>query len=274
MKQGTTNLIKFKKLQRRLGLSKVRDTIGILESLWALARREAPRGDIGRLDNEAIAIELEWDEDPDQLVAALVETSWLDECDEHRLVVHDWKDHAPRYVLGIAAKKGGIIQSTTVVDDYSPRLESATEDGFVEDTDSPTPSLAKSSLVKPSQETSYEVCPTADEAPAEEPISEPVTKFVFPVKVSAPWPYQTWTLTESLLADYRRRFPHLVVEDVVQKALDWVNDSPVRKKSGGGMKKFLTSWLKSERGSRGSGGQPVRPTAPTDDDLANYSPGA
>lgn len=95
-----TQLVKFKKLQRRLGLTKRREVIGLLESLWHLTLREAPKGDIGKLDNETIAIELEWDVDPDQLVNALVETRWLDADDQNRLVVHDWQQHAPNFVKG------------------------------------------------------------------------------------------------------------------------------------------------------------------------------
>ena len=95
-----TQLVKFKKLQRRLGLPKRRDVVGILESLWHLTMREAPRGDIGKLDDETIAIELEWDADPATLIRAMVETRWLDESPCHRLIVHDWSEHAPNFVKG------------------------------------------------------------------------------------------------------------------------------------------------------------------------------
>lgn len=68
--------------------------IGILESLWHYASREAPRGDIGRKPNAYIAKGMEWKGDADQLMGWLVESGFVDRCDTHRLVIHDWQDHA------------------------------------------------------------------------------------------------------------------------------------------------------------------------------------
>jgi hypothetical protein len=42
-------------------------------------------------------------------VVALVETGWLDEHAEHRLVVHDWHQHAPNWVKGVVARQGGFL---------------------------------------------------------------------------------------------------------------------------------------------------------------------
>ena len=89
MKANTPELMKFKKLQRKLGESR-RGTIGLLEGLWIETARNSPAGDVGRFTNEEIAIMVDWDGDPDLLVDALVECRWLDRCSEHRLVVHDW----------------------------------------------------------------------------------------------------------------------------------------------------------------------------------------
>jgi hypothetical protein len=98
MKTGTTDLIKFKRLQKRLGVSKAL-TVGVLGVLWETTARNTPRGDIGRLANEDIAAEMEWDGDADELVAALVAEKWLDTSKEHRLLVHDWPDHAPEFIV-------------------------------------------------------------------------------------------------------------------------------------------------------------------------------
>lgn len=99
MKANTTELVKFLKLQRRLRESK-RGTVGLLELLWKATAQQAPRGDIGRFSNEDIAALVDWDGDADLLVTSLVETGWLDVSKEHRLIVHDWKDHAPVFVRG------------------------------------------------------------------------------------------------------------------------------------------------------------------------------
>lgn len=102
MKIGTTEKIKFKRLHRRLGFRFVRETVGLLECLWATTARSAPDGAIGRaFSNEDIAGELEWDGDPEELVKILTETRWLDEDSTpggDRLLVHDWAEHAPNFL--------------------------------------------------------------------------------------------------------------------------------------------------------------------------------
>lgn len=73
-------------------------TAGVLELLWDLCASSTPKGNIGRYSNEDIADEIGYDGDPDKLIEALVAAGWLDEDEEHRLVVHDWHEHCPRYV--------------------------------------------------------------------------------------------------------------------------------------------------------------------------------
>jgi hypothetical protein len=99
MKPKTPELLKFKRLSRRLGEG-VRGTVGLLELLWVGTSKNCPEGDVGRFSNEEIAVMCDWEGNADELVAALLETGWLDACPEYRLVVHDWHDHAPNYVKG------------------------------------------------------------------------------------------------------------------------------------------------------------------------------
>jgi hypothetical protein len=68
--------------------------IGILESLWNLCAREAPQGNIGKLSDADIADQIGWDLDPAPLIEGLVQSGWLDRHSEHRVIVHDWRDHA------------------------------------------------------------------------------------------------------------------------------------------------------------------------------------
>lgn len=103
MKAGTESKLKFKKLQRRLNL-KLWECVGILETLWHVTSGNTPRGDIGKMSNEDIAAALEWHGNADDLIAILVETKWLARHSVHRLVVHDWSDHAPNYVKGNLVK--------------------------------------------------------------------------------------------------------------------------------------------------------------------------
>ena len=94
MKRGTQSNSKFRALSRRLGNARDYTVSGILVNLWALCARETPRGDIGRLANTRIADGIDWDGDPDDLIAALTETGWIDAHSVHRLVIHDWHEHA------------------------------------------------------------------------------------------------------------------------------------------------------------------------------------
>jgi hypothetical protein len=54
VKRDAPNNSKMKRLCRLLDIP-VYQSVGILELLWHLTAREAPRGDIGKLDNETIA---------------------------------------------------------------------------------------------------------------------------------------------------------------------------------------------------------------------------
>lgn len=105
MKAGTTDLLKFRKLKRRLKIS-TWQAVGLLEMLWHVTAKNCPRGDIGKMTDEDIALMIEWDDDPHTLIEPLVELGWIDRDPEFRLVVHDWQEHAPNYVKGNLAKSG------------------------------------------------------------------------------------------------------------------------------------------------------------------------
>lgn len=105
MKSNTPELLKFKRLQRRLKVS-TPTLCGHLELLWISTAKNAPEGDIGRFSNEEIAIGCYWDGDVDEFVHALVECGWLDADEEYRLLVHDWAEHAPTWVRGTLKRHG------------------------------------------------------------------------------------------------------------------------------------------------------------------------
>lgn len=105
MKPNTPELMKFKRLQRRLNVG-VAQLVGHLELLWISTAKNAPEGDIGRFTDEDIAIACHWDGDPTEFVVALVDCGWLDRCEQWRLVVHDWDQHAPTWVIGNLKRHG------------------------------------------------------------------------------------------------------------------------------------------------------------------------
>lgn len=144
MKAGTTEHVKFKRLKRKLQLTHWQ-TIGLLEAIWQFTARSHFRGDIGKSENIDIAESIDWHGDEDELVDALVDTGWIDRHEKHRLVVHDWEHHCPKYVLG-NIKKHGSLEDHPIGDSLGDSLE---EDPFQE---APKPSQAKPSQAKPNQE--------------------------------------------------------------------------------------------------------------------------
>lgn len=113
MKASTPDLMKFKRLQRRLKVSTA-TLVGHLELLWLSTAKNAPEGDIGRFLNEDIAIACYWDGDPDEFVNSLIECGWLDVDPKWRLLVHDWQEHAPTYVHGFLKRHNRAFCSATL----------------------------------------------------------------------------------------------------------------------------------------------------------------
>ena len=97
MKRGTAEHPKTLDLAAALNLPQW-GAVGILESLWHFAAKFARRGDIGRRTDAAIARGIDWRDDPEKLIQALVDTGWLDRCRCHRLRIHDWHEHADQTV--------------------------------------------------------------------------------------------------------------------------------------------------------------------------------
>jgi len=73
--------------------------VGIVESVIALTVTQTPRGDIGALTDAEIEEWVGWEGEPGAMIRALVEARWLDECTVHRLILHDWAHHAPKFVI-------------------------------------------------------------------------------------------------------------------------------------------------------------------------------
>lgn len=84
---------KFFRLKVLLGLNKS-CTLGYLEALWHFCGRFTPQGNIGKYSDADIEAWLEWNGEPGALIRAFKESRWLDESTAHRILVHDWHQHA------------------------------------------------------------------------------------------------------------------------------------------------------------------------------------
>lgn len=155
MKPKTPELLKFKRLSRRLNEG-VRGTVGLLEMLWVGTAKNAPEGNVGRFSNEEIAVMCDWEGDADALVDALVETRWLDRCETHRLLVHDWSEHAPDYIRGNLKRWG---RDFAIASRPSKSEGSVPSNVLDESTSFPIPALPREEidrLDRPTGEVAYE----------------------------------------------------------------------------------------------------------------------
>ncbi len=96
MKRGTPRHPKVYDLLQALGLP-LRSrpvVVGYLELLWHFTAEFAPQGDIGRYTDDRIEGALDWTGKRGKLIEALTTSKWCDKSSRHRLVVHDWDQHA------------------------------------------------------------------------------------------------------------------------------------------------------------------------------------
>ena len=84
---------KFARLKVLLRTNKS-GALGYLEGLWHFCGRYTPTGALGKYSDGDIEAWLEWDGEEGALIAAYVKAGWVDVHPEHRLVVHDWHQHA------------------------------------------------------------------------------------------------------------------------------------------------------------------------------------
>ena len=106
MKRGIAEHPKTKRLARRLAIP-IPYAVGLVEMLcnqWA--PRVAIQGDIGKWPDEDIADGLGFPGDPAALIEALVGAGWVDRHPVHRLVIHDWHEHADTGVRNRLKKAG------------------------------------------------------------------------------------------------------------------------------------------------------------------------
>lgn len=85
---GTARHRKIIKLSRRLGLT-LRDTLGLVTSLWDTVCETAPDGSLENWDAEDIALACLWDGDPSELVDALRDVKLIDRVKAH-YEIHNW----------------------------------------------------------------------------------------------------------------------------------------------------------------------------------------
>lgn len=153
---------KFARLKKELGLSKYQ-AIGLLEALWHFTGKFALRGNIGKFTDAEIEAWIEWSGLEGAAVKALTVSGWLDASHEHRLVVHDWNEHADSTTKKQLGRKEKQLQRE--------RETGPTNTGFVSDM-----STESSTQTRPP-------APAPEPAPA--PAPEPVARMPHKENISS-----------------------------------------------------------------------------------------
>ena len=231
MKSGAMTSVKLMRLKRALGLTQYQ-AVGLLECLWHFTAHNTPDGGIGRYTDDDIAAVLEWENAAAELIGALIESGWIDRHQDGSLWVHDWLEHCPTWVKGVAANK--IAREKNV---------SGTKCGTKSPTKSPTestssvattlpfltlPNLTKEEIHLPGPEVTGLPRP---ENPNAEILTAPLADGT------------TWTISQSMIEDWSRSFPNLEVRAQILGAVAWLEANPKKRKTAKGMPRFLTSWL-------------------------------
>lgn len=86
---------KLRRLARLLDLAYPYGAVGMVETLWHFTAIHAIRGNVGKWSDAEIADGIGWPtDDAARLIEALVDAGLVDRHSVHRLVIHDWSDHA------------------------------------------------------------------------------------------------------------------------------------------------------------------------------------
>jgi hypothetical protein len=97
------------------------EALGWLECIWHFTVRFTPQGNIGKYSDAAIEAWCEWGGEPGALIAALIQSGWLDEDPGCRLLVHDWATHADKATKNALSRAKLSFCTPTVRTEYIQR---------------------------------------------------------------------------------------------------------------------------------------------------------
>ena len=198
--------------------------LGILEALWHFAGKFAPRGNVGKFKDSEIEGWLEWDGERGALVAALTDVGWLDKSEEHRLVIHDWHEHADQ----TTRKQLGRTKTAFVSYMSGQVIDMSRQNGKVSGPPVPVP------------------------VPEPVPVTEPKTLASTALAVPAARGKLVCTLPlnagnhEVFDADVQEWIPLYPAVDIRQELRTmkgWLLGSPQRRKTKSGIGRFINAWF-------------------------------
>ena len=233
---------KFRKLSRLLKSDAL--AVGHLELIWHAAYEDGEARLGGSHEVESAA---RWEGEPGVLIAALVDSGFVDDLGGDQFEVHDLWDHAPEYIQRRAEReaqrraKGQTISDVRRAaarvrwDASDVRLQSKCNANAMQT--APLPAHAPSTRTSTQHSDSSAM-------PEDRPAKPPV--LVFPTVGKGP---KTWDLTPEQVGEWIDLYPGVPVETECRHALAWIKaNSP---KTAGGMTKFLVAWLGRANNGRG-----------------------
>ena len=232
---------KTRKASRLLGITRP-TLLGHLFLLWWWALDYAPDGDVTRYGADELALAAEWDGDPEQFVAALIEcrfgdgAGFLERTDEGRLLIHDWWDYAGKLVQRRrddaerkAAERREAGRRRDVQD--APSFNSAPVQGPSDGhpPDAPTDGVRR----EPTQQTDTTGQTARAGKPAATPPDalKPMAAVLDGLKGYVP--------TDAFYAKVAAKYGHLDLEEEAIKARDWL----AKRKARGCSTSFILNWL-------------------------------
>ena len=256
MKREAMGNTKMKKLCRRLGIKQY-IAVGILESLWHLTAREAPQGNIGKLTDEDIALALDYDDAPETLIAALKDSRWLDPSATHRLVVHDWHEHADDAVKKRLrrCRKPFFTASGELWPDMSGHVPPSAADGSL-----PEPEPEPGPEPEPAPEPEEKTSPGRSKA-------APESRTLPPEEVAGTLPLIDGTIyqvSKAQVKEWSEAYPAVDVRQQLREMKQWLVANGVNRKTRSGIQRFIVKWLAKEQDKGGSAparSQPSQPVA-------------
>jgi len=116
MKRGTPDHPKVALLAEKID-QPIYAAVGILEMLWHFTAEFAPRGNIGKFPDKSICAGIKWGKSRINVIQVLVDCGFLEPHPEHRLIVHDWQDHADQAVKRKLERSGDEFVTSHRLDD-------------------------------------------------------------------------------------------------------------------------------------------------------------
>jgi hypothetical protein len=249
MKSGALTSVKLMRLKRALGLTQYQ-AVGLLECLWHFTAHNTPDGGIGKYTDDDIAAVLEWEGAATELIEALIQSGWLDRHDNGSLWIHDWLEHCPTWVRGVAANK--IAREKNGLCTKSP-TKYLTKSDTESTTKSPTKSPTKYPTKYPTKlHTSVATTLPYLNLPNQEEIhlsgaqltDRPLPENPIEEILKAPLANgTTWEISAAQIEFLTRSFPGADVQSQILGAVAWLEANPKKRKTAKGMPRFLTSWL-------------------------------